>query len=106
MTNPAAVTTPIVSSPTVGNSPRVQPRERAEEDAVAGRVVRHPGAAEQAGEDGGERGDEDEDGDDLRRGVPQVRSSTSEATDGKAGEFWSSISCQLTTPRMPICMAR
>jgi hypothetical protein len=38
--------------------------------------------------------------------APSERSRTTEATDWKACEFGSSISCQLTTPRMPTCIAR
>ena len=37
---------------------------------------------------------------------PTVRSSRTEATDVYAGELVLSISCQLTTPRTPICMVR
>lgn len=37
---------------------------------------------------------------------PQVSSSTAEATDWEATEPGSVISCQSTTPRVPICSSR
>ncbi len=106
-TKPSAVTTPIVSSPTVGNSSRgcSRAKDRKKTPSRAASYGTREPASRPANTDVNAV-TRMKTVTILAAVAPHERSSTTETTEVYAGDDWFSISCQSTTPRTPTCIAR